>query len=53
MRIFYSILLWLSDRELTIAINTGRNPDNIKKIKGDVERWDDALQQLDLPPLYD
>ena len=51
--LLYTILLWLADRELTIALNTGRNPDNIKKIKGDIKRWDDALQQLNLPPLYD
>ena len=51
--ILYTILLWLADRELTIALNTGRNPDNIKALRADVERWDTALQQLNLPPLYD
>ena len=53
MRILYTILLWLSEFELVIANSTGRNPNNIKKIKGDIKRWDDALQQLNLPPLYD
>ena len=53
MRLLYTILLWLSRRELVIANSTGRNPDNIKKIKGDITRWDDALQQLNLPPLFD
>ena len=53
MRLFYSILLWLADGELTIALNTGRNPDSIKQLRADVERWDDALQQLNLPPLHD
>jgi len=53
MRTLYTFLLWLSCRELVIANSTGRNPDNIKKIKGDIRRWDDALQQLSLPPLYD
>jgi len=53
MRTLYNFLLWLSECELTIALNTGRNPNNIKKIRGDIKRWDDALQQLNLPPLYD
>ena len=51
--LLYTILLWLSDRELTIALNTGRNPDSIKALRADIRRWDDALQQLNLPPLYD
>ena len=51
--LLYSILLWLSRRELVIANSTGRNPDNIKKIKGDIKRWDDALRQMNLPSLYD
>ena len=51
--ILYTILLWLSDRELTIALNTGRNPDSIKQLRADIKRWDDALRQLNLPPLYD
>ena len=51
--LLYTFLLWLSRRELVIANSTGRNPDNIKKIKGDIKRWDDALRQLNLPPLYD
>jgi len=53
MRLFYFVLWWLADKELTIANSTGRNPENIKKIKGDIKRWDDALQQLNLPPLHD
>ena len=53
MRLFYTIMFWLADRELTIALNTGRGPDSIKQLRADVTRWDTALQQLDLPPLYD
>ena len=51
--LLYTILLWLSDRELTIALNTGRGPDSIKQLRADIKRWDDALQQLNLPPLFD
>ena len=53
MRLFYSILLWLADRELTIALNTGRNPANIELLRADISRWDDALLKLNLPPLMD
>ena len=53
MRLFYSIMVWLHDRELTIALNTGRGPDSIKQLRADIKRWDDALQQLNLPPLFD
>jgi len=53
MRLFYSILLWLADKELTIALNTGRNPDSIKQLRAAVDRWDTALQQSNLPPLHD
>jgi len=53
MRLLYTFLLWLSRRELVIANSTGRNPDNIKKIKGDIDRWEDALDRVNLPPLYD
>lgn len=53
MKIAYYILWWLSDRELTIAMNTGRNPDHITKLRGDVKRWEDALVPTKLPPLFD
>jgi len=48
MRVFYTILFWLSDRELTIALSTGRNPDHIAKLRGDVARWNDALDYMSL-----
>ena len=54
MRLFYSILWWLADRGLTIALNAPvRNPKRIKQLRADVKRWDDALLKLDLPPLMD
>ena len=54
MRLFYSILLWFADRGLTIALNAPvRNSKRIKQLRADVKRWDDALQQLNLPPLHD
>ena len=53
MRLLYTFLLWLSCRELVIANSMGRNPNNIKKIKGDIDRWEDALDRVNLPPLYD
>jgi len=46
MRLLYTCLLWLSDCELTIALSTGRNPDNIAKIRADVARWQDALDEM-------
>ena len=54
MRLFYSLLLWFADRGLTIALNAPvRNPKRIEQLRGDVKRWDAALQKLDLPPLFD
>ena len=53
MRHLYAFLLWLSRRELVIANSTGRNPDNIAKIKGDIARWEKALDDASLPPLFD
>ena len=53
MRPIYMFLLWLSHRELVIANSTGRNPDNIKQIKGDIRRWEKALEDASLPPLFD
>ena len=46
-------LLWLADRELTLALNTGRNPEHVEKLRGDVKRWTDALDTVSLPGLYD
>ena len=53
MRHIYTFLLWLSRRELVIANSTGRNPANIRKIKGDIRRWETALDDASLPPLFD
>lgn len=43
MKTIYYILWWLADRELTIAMNTGRSYDHITKLRDDVTRWADAL----------
>jgi hypothetical protein len=51
MRLFYFILWWLADHELTIALNTGRSPSSIAQLRADVRRWETALQRAQLPPL--
>ena len=54
MRLFYSILLLFADRGLTIAMNAPvRNQKRIEQLRADVERWDNALLKLNLPPLMD
>ena len=53
MRIFYSIMVWLIDRELTIALNTGRNPANIELLRADLSRWQTVLDNHGLPTLFD
>ena len=39
MRLFYTILWWNTDRDLTIAMNTGRNPRHIRQREDDVRRY--------------
>jgi len=39
MKFLYFLLWWNADRELTIAMNTGRNPRNIKQRQDDVRRF--------------
>ena len=53
MKLFYRLMLWLSDRELTIALNTGRNPENIKVFCADVAKWQAEVDRVELPPLFD
>ena len=53
MRTFYRFLLWLTDRELTIALNTGRNPANIELLRADLSRWQTVLDNHGLPTLFD
>jgi len=53
MKLFYRLMLWFSDIELTIAMNTGRNPENIKAIRADVARWEKEVDRVELPPLFD
>lgn len=52
MRFAYSIMLWLSERELQIALSAPVvNPKNIKQIEGDVARWNEAIWYIDHPLL--
>ena len=53
MKLFYRLMLWLSDKELTIALNTGRNPENIKALRVDVAKWQSEVDRVELPPLFD
>jgi hypothetical protein len=53
MKLFYRLMLWLTDRELTIALNTGRNPENIKALRADVAKWQAEVDRVELPPLFD
>ena len=47
--ILYSILLWLSDRELAIALAAPvRNPKHIELLRGDVARWDRAVEDAEI-----
>lgn len=48
MRRFYTLLLWLHRFELAIARSTGRRRANIAKLKGDVERWQRAIWDIDV-----
>ena len=50
MRTIYAILLWMSERELQIALGAPvTNPKNIKSIEGDIERWNEAIWYIDHP----
>ena len=53
MKLFYRLMLWLSDKELTIALNTGRNHENIKALRVDVAKWQAEVDRVELPPLFD
>lgn len=47
--LLYTILLWLSDRELTIALNAPvPNKKHIELLRGDVKRWETALEDADI-----
>lgn len=48
MRAVYTLLLRLSELELAIARSTGRRRANIAKLKGDVERWQRAIWDIDV-----
>ncbi len=47
--LLYTILLWLSDRELTIALNAPvQNKQNIERLRGDVARWERAIEDAEI-----
>lgn len=48
MRAVYCLLLWLHRRELIIARSTGRRRASIAQLKGDVERWQRAIWDIDV-----
>ena len=48
MKAFYSLLLWMAEFELAVARSTGRNPDNIRALQADVDRWQHALLMQEL-----
>jgi hypothetical protein len=48
MKLFYTLLLWLAEFDLAIARSTGRNPDHIRALQADVDRWQHALLMLEL-----
>ena len=39
MKFLYFLLWWNADRDLTIAMNTGRNPRHIRQREDDVRRY--------------
>lgn len=47
MRLFYALLLHLSELELAIARSTGRRAASIAQLAGDVERWKRAIWEID------
>ncbi len=52
MKLLYFILWWLADKELTIALNTGRNPQHTEALRADVRRWARALEDLEIRERY-
>lgn len=45
---FYSVLLWLTRREIIIARSTGRNPANVLALRQDEDEYERALCRLEL-----
>jgi hypothetical protein len=39
MKYFYALMLWLTEFELAITRSTGRNPENIRRLTQDYNRW--------------
>ena len=49
MRIFYTLLLWLTEWDLAFARNTGRNPECIKNLSERVQEHTKTLFNIDHP----
>lgn len=53
MRTLYELMLWYYSFSLAIAEAAPvRNPARIEALRADVRRWKDALDYVDLPPLF-
>ena len=50
MRLFYTILWWNADHDLTIALNTGRGPKSIKQLRAAESKWSAKLDRLSIQP---
>lgn len=48
MRLFYRFLLVWAEFDLTIAKSTGRDPDHVRQLQRDVERWQHALLMTEI-----
>ena len=45
---FYKFLLWVTRYELSIALSTGRDPDHIKAIRGDIAEFEGICDRLEV-----
>jgi hypothetical protein len=48
MKLFYTIMLWLAELELTIARSTGRDPRHVAQLSEDATKWQGCLQRLEI-----
>lgn len=42
MKFFYAFMVWITEFELAIAMSTGRNPDDVRMLKQDLQKWRNA-----------
>ena len=53
MKFLYRFLLWQAALDVAIGEATRRAPHYIAADRAAVRKWQDALTQLELPPLFD